>query len=186
MSNLLPVEQKNIITGLYRNRFFTIAFFCLALLVIIASVGLVPSLFLSKNNEQSLSAKYVALSGQETQSIQDSLSNSISDINKKLAVFPVSAPTSPLLSDFISPVLTAKTSKIHISDFSYTLSTDTNSAAVVVSGVSDDRVSLLSFVGKLKTLDGFSNVDVPISSFIKESNVPFSATMSVVINKKTI
>ena len=186
MSNLLPPEQKSIIARLYKKRFTTFVFWSGFVVILIAAFCLVPSLYIARLREIDLSDTYAKLSGHETSAIKASLSNSITDINSRLAVFPAQEPTSPLLHDFIDLILAAKTSHIHITNFAYKLTTDTTRATVTISGTADDRASLLVFVDTLKNIKTFFDVDVPISSFIQDTNMPFTATGTAILTQQSL
>ena len=186
MSNLLPPEQKSIITRLHKKRFVTVVLLFVFSTLFVGALCLIPSLYLARLHEADLADTYTTLAGHETSTIKMSLSHSISDINSRLAVFPTTEPVSPILGDFINPVLGAKTAQIHMTNFSYTLALDGERAAFTISGVADDRASLLVFIDKLKSIKGFFDVDVPISSFIKDTNMPFTATGTTVLTQQSL
>lgn len=185
MSNLLPPKQQLSILHLYRKRFLSIMFLFVAALLAVGSVLLLPSLMFLKNSQAELQQKHDALAGQGTDAIAHSLSSSISDINSKLSDFANSAPTSPLVGDFITPVLNAKTSHVHLTEFSYTANTDGTTADVEISGDADSREALLDFSNALQTIPNYTDVNVPIASFIKSTDVTFTINATVTLTQKS-
>ena len=181
MSNILPQTKKVSILWMYRKRFLAVVFIFIMCFAIVGSVLLVPAFLISRSSENLLTAQRDTLAGRETSTITHSLASTIGDINSRVAVFPLMVPASPLIADLINPILAAKTSTIHLTDFSYDPSAGKGTAAITIGGAADSREALLAFGDKLKTIDGITNVNVPISSFIKDANVPFtiSATMQI-------
>ena len=181
MSNLLPPSQKQDILRLYRKRFVSIALLTVVGLMMSAFVLATPSLLFLKSSEIVLTAKRDTLSGYETSSIARTLSTAVADVNSRLAVFPATETASPLIADFVNPVLLAKSNSIHLVGFSYEKGAKPNEAKVKVTGTADSRVALLAFTDRLKKVGSFSDVNVPITNFILDANVPFtiSATVSL-------
>jgi len=181
MSNLLPIEQKKSILRLYRKRFLALTFFYIIALALVGLLLLLPSLFLSKSSESLLSQKRDVLASNDTSTITKSLAASIGDINTRLAIFPGNTTASPLVADFVNPVLGAKTKAIHLTNLTYALGDSPTTAAIQIEGTADSREDLLSFTGSLKAIKTFSNVNVPITSFIKDSDVTFTITAAAAL-----
>jgi hypothetical protein len=51
----------------------------------------------------------------------------------------------------------------------------------LISGFAHDRDSLVSFIEDLKTKAGFTSVDMPISDFALDSNIPFTLNVKLTI-----
>ncbi len=179
MSNLLPPSQKQDILRLYRKRLVSIALLTFVGLLMSAFVLAMPSLLYLKSSEIVLTAKRDTLSGYETSSIARTLSTAVADVNSRLAVFPATETASPLIADFVNPVLLAKSNSIHLVGFSYEKGAKLNEAKVKVTGTADSRVALLAFTDRLKKVGSFSDVNVPITNFILDTNVPFTVSATV-------
>lgn len=181
MSNLLQQTEKRAIVRMYRKRFIGVAFLALSALLVAACLLTLPSFLFLKSHELVLVAKRDTLAGYETSTIAKSLTTAVTDVNTRLAVFPASETASPLIADFMNPVLLAKNNSIHLVGFSYVPSTKPGKAEVKITGTADSRVALLAFTDRLKKVGSFEGVNVPITNFIKDSNVPFtiSATVSL-------
>lgn len=174
-TNLLPpIEQKSVL-HMYRKRFLALVFFSVAFLLLSGAVLLLPSYIVLRNNAEVLIIKRDQLQKEETSSIQGTLATTIADINKRLAVFPDVVMPSPVVGTFVAPVLKRKTGAVHITNLSYNTA-DGGGISLQISGTAASRSDLLAFADALKTEKGFKNVTVPISSFIKDSNVTFSIT----------
>ena len=180
MSNLLPYNEQQHIVHMYHARFATVAIFALGALLVFASALIVPSLLLSRGTEAAIIARRDALAGRETNTIEKNLTQTVDDINTRLAVFRPTLPNSPLLQSFLEPVLDAKTPSIQIAQMGFT--TDPKKpgvAAISISGVANTREALLDYAAKLRGIDGVHDVLVPIESFLKGSNESFTISATV-------
>ena len=180
MSNILPQKQISKLKRLYRKRYMVVVFISVTILFLAGVAFIAPSLYYAHKDEQALAAKKAQLDTLQTGTYRESLQVSINDINAKLATFNNTEPQSPVVNSFLNIVLASKTPAIHI--LALHLSVDpknANSAQVEVRGTADSREALLYFADTLRGHDGFSNVDVPIDTFIKNSNVPFALTADV-------
>ena len=167
---------------MYRKRFMAVGLLGLSVLLVAAAILAMPSLLFLKSSEIVLTAKRDTLAGYETSTIARTLSSAVADVNSRLAVFPATETASPLIADFVNPVLLAKTSTIHLVGFSYQAGTTKTQAQVKITGTADSRVALLAFADRLKQVGSFSNVNVPITNFIKDTDVPFTVTATISLN----
>lgn len=173
MSNLLPTREKTAIIKLYRRRFLSIVFFVGMGLFVVGGILLFPSIFVLKGSEAVLAAKRDALGGHETTKVETALASTITEVNKKLSVFPDVILPSPILGNFLDPILKVKGDAVHITNFSYGAQ-NAGEITISISGTTNSRADLLAFADKLKSNPHFKNVTVPIASFIKDANVTFT------------
>ena len=179
MSNLLPLQEIKKIKLLYQKRFIVIVLISLAILSVVGSICLASLYYYSKKEESALLEKKAVYEKMEVGKLKRDLVSTISDMNSRLNSFDEKRFVSPLNASFIDPILKAQDKTVSISDFNYGLTSDKKSAKVNISGVSTSREAILSFADNLRQTPGISNVDVPITNFIKESNMPFSITVTV-------
>ncbi len=180
MSNILPQKQISKLKRLYRKRYMVVVFTSATMLLVAGIAFVLPSLYYAKKDQQVLAAKKAELDKLQTGTYRESLQVSINDINSKLATFNNSEPQSPVVKSFLNVVLASKTPAIHVLAFHLSVDPkDTAKAQIEVRGTADNRESLLFFADTLRGHSGFSNVDVPIDTYIKNSNVPFALTADV-------
>jgi hypothetical protein len=182
MSNLLPQQHKISMLRLYRKRLIAVAFFALAFLAVASILLLSPSYLFLHAGEIVLTTKRDTLAGYETSKIATTLAGTVADINSRLRVFPDISPASPLIAGMIDPILKVKGPAVHIDSFDYTPGVTSIQAKIRVSGTADSRVDLLAFADKVRNIGNFTSVSVPITSFIKDSDVTF--TLSAVVALK--
>ena len=183
MSNILPQKQISKIARLYRKRFMVVVFTSVTILFLVSCVLIAPSLYFAKQNEIALTAKKAQLDQLETGSYRTSLTASIADINDRLQVFGPTPAASPVIGSFVNIVLAAKTPAVHIDEMHSILDEkNSNAADITVKGTADSREALLYFADTLRGYSSVSNLDVPIDTFIKNTDVPFTLTATVALN----
>ena len=181
MSNLLPQRHKADLLKLYRKRYVSLAFFGVAFLALVAIVLLLPSYLYLRSSQILLTTKRDTLASYETATIATQLAGTVTDINSRLGVFPAVTPASPLIAGMIDPILQVEPAAVHITEFDFAPGITAVQAKVSVSGVADSRTDLLAFADKVRDIASFTSVDVPITSFIKDTDVPFTLTAVVAL-----
>ncbi len=175
MFNLLPHENKIAIRREFHFRLTFVALIALFLALVIFCVLLLPSYVVSK----------VVLSGvtKEKQVVEQSLeSRESSDLKNRLASakedFVVLEPRAKEMpvGQIIDKVVTLKNSGVRINKIEYFVLADSK-RQVAISGISDDRDSLLAFKNKLSESKLFSSIVLPVSDFTDESNIEFHITL---------
>ena len=177
MSNILPPQEIKKIKGLYKKRLIVVSLRAVTILSVIAAACIVPSYLYSKQEEGALLAKKAMYEQQETGELKQDLVTSIGDINTRLSSFGDTAYASPLVASLINPILQARTSSVYITGLTYTLDKDADVAHVTITGISINREAILAFGDNLQKTPHITNVNVPITNFIKESNMPFTITL---------
>jgi hypothetical protein len=182
MSNLLPEQEKKAILSMYRKRYSIVFLFYISGVIVVSSVLLLPSYFLSKVIDTASIEKKATVSARETIGVQASLTKLVANINARLDVFNTVQPRSPIVDGFIDPVLAVKTEGVHILTLTYTVVADKKTtASIQIGGSAADRQALLTYADSLKKIPNITNVNVPLSSFIKDQNVPFAITATLSI-----
>lgn len=95
--------------------------------------------------------------------------------NDKLKVFPNEMPATGYVQSVLDRVTGVKDPKIKIKSFRYSVAgKDPNSTNVEITGTAPTRKDLLDFKQKLESEKSFSNITLPISSFVRVENIEFS------------
>ena len=166
---------------MYRKRAVSVALFAVASLGAAGILLLLPSYFFLRSNGIVLATERDTLAGYATTKMATALAGTVSDMNGRLRVFPDTEAGSPLIAGLIDPILKVQDPAIQINEFDYKPGTASSTAVVTVSGTADTRNDLLAFADKVKGIASFSNVQVPIGSFIKDSNIGFSLSANVAL-----
>lgn len=181
MLNILGIEEKKKILIEYRLRLATVSIFAIATLSISSVVLFTPSYLLavSKYNENELNL--VTLEEKFGNSKQEKeMTAQIRDINGKISLLSSSGTSTRMLpSQAIVKILDVKGSEIKIQSFTYDATT--NLERIGITGVATGRESMASFVDRLKKEPMFTSVVLPISSYVKSTDIDFY----VVIERKS-
>lgn len=178
MFNILSTEEKKKILTEYRLRLAVAVVFAVAILFLANLILLVPSYLITTSKYNDATNVLAELEGKPGTVVQEKNINAqISSVNKNINLF-LSENTSSKLSptSVISSILSIKGPSIKIYGFTY--DTAPKQDKMVISGVSLDRESLALFVENLKKDPTFVSVDLPISSYVKSTNLDFSIVIT--------
>ena len=174
MINLIPNEEKKKKVKDFYFRLSVVFLIVLGFSMIIASVMILPSYFLSSVNKNLINARLemqknepVPLLNQETLVI-------ISDLENKLKLIENTKQDKYIISQWvISEILLKKMNDIKITEIVYD-NTFSKGKNISVSGIAPNRERLLLFRRELEDDIAFKEVNLPISNFIQGSNIKFS------------
>lgn len=173
MINLIPNEEKKKMEKDFYLRLFTIFFVMLSVSIFVASIAILPAYFLF-STEEDLINKKLALQNNEFISTpdQDTLVI-IEDLKIKLSLVENAQKNENTFSEkVINEIILKKISGIKITEISFQNDPQTGKK-INVSGRASSREVLLSFRRALEDNIAFSKVDLPISNFVKGSNIKF-------------
>lgn len=183
MINLIPKKEKKDVLMEYRLRLGVVATLAVASLVISNLILLAPSYFLAASKYNSISAQLAAIESKQGAVVQVKDANAyIKSINKKIDIFMqkgVAVPASP--PQVILSILNIKGAEIKIQGFTY--DGGVGQGRLVITGNAANRDSLAGFVEKLKSDPAFAKVDLPISSYVKSTNIDFSIVVERGVKK---
>lgn len=181
MLNILSTEEKKKILMEYRLRLAVVSIFAVSALVFVSLVLLAPAYLLavSKYNSASrdlavLDAKYGGTTGQEKE-----IATQIRDINKKIQLL-LGSDTDTRLTPPQAIEETLKNSNKSIKIVGIMYDPVLGNERIVLTGTALDRESLALFLETLKKDTTFTNVTLPISSYVKSANIDFS----IVVERK--
>jgi hypothetical protein len=173
MINLIPIEEKR---RMYRDFYFrvvAVAFFMLGVSLLIASIAILPSYFISSVEKNSIDEK-LNVQNNEIIPVPDQVTlAAVKDLKGKLSFIENSEKNKFVFSkNVIGQIISKKVSSIKITEISYQNDIKTGKK-ISISGVAPSREMLLVFRKALEDDVAFSKVDLPISNFIKGSNIRF-------------
>lgn len=173
MINLVPIEeQKNMAKGFYL-RLIVVFFVALALAVFVAIISLVPSYFLALNKERLAESKLEIQKSETIPQLDKDTVLLIKDIDTKMKIVEKSMASKFLVSEeVINQIISDKMPDIKITRISF----DKDVVAgkkVSIYGTAPSRERLLLFRKSLEENKSFKQVDLPVSNFIKGSDIQF-------------
>lgn len=180
MINLLPEIEKKKLKKIYYFRIGVVVSGLLAIIALVSVTFILPSYFLVKAKEVVFQEQLATLKKNTTNSVDESLNTIIKDINAKLKTFPDSNKDFIFTRDVYERIYAHKTTAITLTYVNYTQLQD-GGLTVSVSGSALNRDALLAFEQALKDEPTFKGVALPISNFIKGSNIEFTISFTLTL-----
>ncbi len=177
MQNLLPIEEKKKVIMEYRLRLAVVSVFAASILVVVNFALFAPSYIIAISKSAFMTEELGRLEEREADRIQErDVYAKIREANKKIDLFLKSENSNKSVpSELFMKIISAKTSSIKITGFSYDATV--NRERIVLAGSANDRESLAKFLEELKNNKTFTKVELPISSYVKSTNIEFSIVL---------
>ncbi len=177
MINLLPETYKTALAREYKMRLLGLSCLFISYALVISLVLFFPSYIITKIRADGVAAERArkTTTADPTKDVQATIA-SLSASAQTAQEMAARLPTTSLFE--MVRALEGKSSSIRITEIAY----NNRVAApeqIILKGVARTRESLTTFNRFLVALPFVSHVDIPISSFAKETNFPFSATLDV-------
>ncbi len=180
MINLIPKEEKKKIAKLFFYKLAVLFLATAGLSFLIASVAIFPSYFISSVENNIVNAKLEAQKGEPVPRPDQETLSAIKDLNKKLDLIENAENSKFTISEkVINAIILKKISNIKITDISYEsdpakgLENGQKSQKISLQGSASSREVLLLFRKALEDSTAFKQVDLPISNFVKGSDIQF-------------
>jgi len=184
MINLIPNQDKKQMAKDFYRRLLVVFLVALAVSFFIGFVALLPAYFFSTVQKEIANNKLKEqIEVPLPQFNQDTLSV-VQDLNDKMNLLSLAnkdkfVATKRIINDIVSN----KTPEVKINQISFSRES-LEGGVVSIRGSAPSRDSLLSFRFMLEKNKNFRNVDLPISNFIKDSNIQFFLTLNPVIKSE--
>ena len=178
MINLIPKEEKKKIATAFYYKIAILFFLMVDFSILLACVSLIPSYFISKSKVSSINTKLENLKSLPLPSSDKKSLATIKDVNNKLNLIESSEKNKFLVSEkIINAVLLRKIPNIKITQLNFT-DNDASGDKINITGIAPSREVLLLFRKTLEDSPAFKSVDLPISNFVKGSNIQFFLTLT--------
>lgn len=176
MINLIPSEQKKKMNADFLVRLGIISLYVLGFSIFAGVAALLPSYF-HVMVKSSVADKNLAVQKETpAPSIEAEVTAQINDLNKRLTLIESARDKSFIVTDrVIRELINNKMPDIKITDISY--DGTTKEKTIKVSGEAPSRERLLLFRIALEHDAQFQKVDLPISNFVRGSNIRFFLTL---------
>lgn len=178
MINLIPNEEKKKKVKDFYFRLLVVSFTILSISVLVASVSIAPAYFLSSVKKNLINTKLETQKNESMPSLdQTSLAVAV-DLEKKLNLIEKVKVDKYLVSQkIINEIMLEKMSNIKINRITYQ-NNATKGKTVSINGTAGSREHLILFRKALEDSILFEKVNLPISSFVKGSNIQFSLSLT--------
>ncbi|MEK7569465.1 MAG: hypothetical protein AAB500_01055 [Patescibacteria group bacterium] len=183
MINLIPNQEKKKKVKDFYFRLAVVTFFLLSFTILVASLAMIPAYFLSAAKKDVVFTKLSEESNTPNSALLLETQESIAALTKKLNIVEkVQKNEYRISGKVVNEILGDKISSIKITAILYETPLPKNpgdpNKKVTVQGVATSREELLRFRRALEDNVAFQKVDLPISNFVKGSNIFFSITLT--------
>ncbi len=175
MLHFLPQENKKRVVQEYllRNIIFLFAFVLLSVVILISLFF--PSMFFSEYRSQTITNQLKTIEQANPTSSKDAIAL-IRNINATVKALSDQMAYVPM-SDIIQKTISLKNNDIKILGISISVGAD-NTKNITITGFASTRDSLTLYNQNLRANPDFSAVTLPISTFIKDTNINFTMTLT--------
>lgn len=173
MINLIPIEEKKKIVNGFYLRFVTVLFFMLGLSVFIALFSIVPSYILSSVKKNIINEKLNVQISEPLPKLDEETISILNNLNSRMSLIEKNKEDKYVVSQkVIKEVVSRKMIGIKITHIFYE-NDPKNGKKIGISGIASSREQLLLFRQSFEDDTVFKEVDLPISNFVKGSNIQF-------------
>ncbi len=173
MINLIPNEEKKKMSKDFYFRLVTVLFVMLSISLLIASIVILPTYFLFSTEEDSINTELELQNSESIPLLDQNTLVVIKDLGNKLNLIEDTQKNKFVFSQkVINEIILKKIPSIKITKISYQNNPQTG-RKINISGKAPSREVLLSFRRALEDNVAFSKVDLPISNFVRGSDIEF-------------
>lgn len=176
MANLLPQKERKRFEWEYRFRLLTILLLFLMATIVLGTVLLLPSYFVSQSKGESIGRQSELLKKTITLREGDVSVASLLATKQKINQL-VDVQNQILQTEIIQTIIQNIDTDITVDAFYYTQGMGSD-GEMKITGKADSRTALLSFSDRLKKESLFTRVDLPVSSLARDSDIIFSITLN--------
>lgn len=173
MINLIPNKEKKRKVKDFYFRLLVMFLVVLSFSILIATVAILPAYFLSSVKKNLINTKLEAQKNEPTPLLDQKVLATVQDLNNKLNLVEKTKVEKYIVSQkVISEIMLKKMPDIKILEIRYQ-NDPTKGKVVSINGTAPSRERLLLFRRALEDNVAFKKVDLPISNFVKGSNIKF-------------
>ncbi len=174
MINLIPKEEKKKMTRVFYYKLALLTFFTLDFCVLVITVCAIPSYLFSFVQDKGANAKLEAQKNQPLPLFNQEALKVVEGINSKLQLVEKAEKSKFVVSEkVVNAILRRKRADIKLTQIFYQ-DDPALGRKISITGTATSRETLLLFRQALEDDPLFKNVDLPISNFVKGTNIEFS------------
>ncbi len=177
MVNLIPNEERKKMIRDFNIRLCVTACVTIGFAALVASVAMLPAYFASSVKLDLVSSRLELQKEQPVPLVGQKSLEVVKDLRNKMSIIDRARNSRFVIStQVVDVILENRMSDIKINQITYEDNTQ-KGKNIGLTGVAPSRERLLLFRRALEEDSAFSKVDLPISNFIKGSNIEFYLTL---------
>lgn len=176
--DLLPPERRRALKRSYIRRLFVAAAILAALLAVAADALLLPTYRYLANAERAKEVQLAALTAAVANAEQGASAKRFTELEADAETLDALG-TPPSASAILRSALAVPRPGVTLTSFNYAPATGAKSGALTLVGTAASRDDLRAYQLALSGTAGFAGADLPVSSFAKDSDIPFTITVTL-------
>ncbi|MCX6747769.1 MAG: hypothetical protein NTW98_02380 [Candidatus Nomurabacteria bacterium] len=179
MINLIPNQEKKKMVQHFRARLLIVFLMMVAVTFFIGSISLLPAYFFSSIKKDIANNKLEEQRMAPLPKFDQDALVTVQDLNSKFKLLEAANTNRFVVTErIINEIILKKMPEIKITQIAYSGDNPVD-RIVSVRGFAPSRESLLAFRFMLENNTNFKNIDLPISNFIKGTNIQFFLTFKL-------
>lgn len=176
MLSLLLKEQKHDLKKEYRFRFVNVFLGFILVSTIVWTISLIPSYVFVSAEKDTLADRASVVSNSQLLEDKQMLTELSQELDRRLQIFDIDSAKKP--TDIIGVITASQSNNISINSIEIN-SLGADEEGVLVRGIANDRESLSQFTKNLSVTGFFEPVELPLSNFVKEAQIPFNINLMI-------
>lgn len=173
MINLIPKEEQKRMRKNFYFRLLSVFFIMFGFSFIFGVFAMAPAYFLIYFKEDVINSSLLAQQNEKIPEVTLKALEDVKDLNNKLDILDRGEKNKFLISErVINEIILQKMPDIKINQIFYE-NTPAGGKKITIRGIAPSRERLLLFRLALENDTSFKKVDLPISNFVKGSNIQF-------------
>lgn len=178
MINLIPNEEKKKMARGFYLRFWAVFFFMLGTCSLLAAFAISPSYLLASFREKLINESLAVQKNDPLPEVNQRALLVAEDLNSKLNIIDQARKKKFVVSErVISELVLNKMADIKIRQIFYEV-TPAGEKRVKIQGTAPSRERLVVFRRALEDSLAWQKIDLPISNFVRGSNIEFTLTLT--------
>lgn len=177
LTNLLPADRKKATSRLYSIRLAAVTLLLISFLIVSAVVLRIPTYVYQYQQIQTEQQESVQLASRLSDNQGKGVTARFKALNENISYLSRLASTSSATT-VIASVLNVPHQGVTLSGLSYTPAIKGTDEKITLTGKATTRESLQQYVSTLSSLSSGKGAELPISTYAKESDIPFTITLT--------
>jgi hypothetical protein len=178
MANLITEKQKKQIKTDYQIRLLSVILLMISLLGLFFLAYVIPYFIEISKKDIKVSEQFedfIAIENKEN--MDESILNLMNKTHYQLKAAELYGQNNLNPSLYFQEIIKSEKADIKLTKLSFKFVNQTE-GQFLVSGISQNRISLVNFIDDLRLIEGFVSVDSPISDFAKETDIAFTLNIT--------
>jgi hypothetical protein len=181
MANLITEKQKKFLRIDYLIRFYSVSLLILSLLGAFFLAYVIPYYISVINKDLQVAEQFkTVINAENKENTGESVSRVVSQTLDEMKTVELYSKEVAIPSSYFKQIIESKNSSIQLNKLSFNL-IDKSQGQLLVSGVSKNREGLVVFIEDLKSKEGITSVESPVSNFAKDSDISFTLNIKMTI-----